>query len=165
MSGRRLVRRPADAGLDIATKWGSGLADTFVKIGVTALLAIVMRLAWKRWREPLMMVVPLVLEASAFITVTYLIARPRPDDRLESSPVNSSFPSGHVAAAAAYSALVDHRVLAHPQMVGSGARGHRVGGDPDRRRDVADVPRHALLQRCRRAARRSASQPSRSVGG
>jgi membrane-associated phospholipid phosphatase len=96
-------RTPA---LDTATEWGSGLADTFVKIGVTALLALAMRFAWKRWREPLMMVVPLVLEAAAFITVTYLVARPRPDDRLESSPVNSSFPSGHVAAAAAYSALV-----------------------------------------------------------
>ncbi len=92
--------------LDTASEWGSGLADTFVKIGVTALMAIAMRLAWKRWREPLMMVVPLVLEAAAFITVTYLIARPRPEDGLESSPVNSSFPSGHVAAAAAYSALV-----------------------------------------------------------
>ena len=97
-------QRTAD--LDIASEWGSGLADTMVKIAVTALLAIGMWLAWKRWREPLMMVVPLVLEASAFITVTYLIARPRPDDQLESSPVNSSFPSGHVAAAAAYSALV-----------------------------------------------------------
>ena len=54
---------PSD--LDIASEWGSGLADTFVKIGVTALLAITMRLAWRRWREPLMMVVPLVLEQAA----------------------------------------------------------------------------------------------------
>ena len=92
--------------LDVTSKWGSGLADTFVKIAVTALVAIAMRLAWKRWREPLMMVVPLVLEAAAFITVTYLVARPRPENGLESSPVDSSFPSGHVAAAAAYSALV-----------------------------------------------------------
>jgi undecaprenyl-diphosphatase len=97
-------RRTPD--LDIASEWGSGLANTMVKIVITALLAIGMKLAWKRWREPLMMVVPLVLEASAFITVTYLIARPRPDNGLESSPVDSSFPSGHVAAAAAYSALV-----------------------------------------------------------
>lgn len=92
--------------LDIATKWGSDLADTFVKNGVTAVIAIAMSVAWKRWREPLMMVVPLVLEAAAFITVTYLVARPRPEDRLESSPVNSRFPSGHVAAATAYGAMV-----------------------------------------------------------
>jgi membrane-associated phospholipid phosphatase len=86
--------------------WGAGLADTLVKIAVTALIAIAMWLAWKRWREPLMMVVPLVLEAAAFITVTHMVGRPRPENGLESSPVNSSFPSGHVAAAAAYSALV-----------------------------------------------------------
>ncbi|MET0663084.1 MAG: phosphatase PAP2 family protein [Ilumatobacteraceae bacterium] len=95
------------ATLDTLSALGSNLADTMVKIAVTAVLAIVMRLVWKRWREPLMMVVPLVLEASVFITVTYLVARPRPDvERLESSPVDSSFPSGHVAAAAAYGALV-----------------------------------------------------------
>jgi membrane-associated phospholipid phosphatase len=95
------------ATLDTLSALGSNLAATMVKVAVTAVLAIIMRLVWKRWREPLMMVVPLVLEASVFITVTYLVARPRPDvERLESSPVDSSFPSGHVAAAAAYGALV-----------------------------------------------------------
>jgi undecaprenyl-diphosphatase len=95
------------AGLDTLSELGSNLAGTMVKVAVTAVLALGMRLLWKRWREPLMMVVPLVLEASVFITVTYLVARPRPDvERLESSPVDSSFPSGHVAAAAAYGALV-----------------------------------------------------------
>lgn len=95
------------ATLDSLSALGSNLAATMVKIAVTAVLAIIMRLVWKRWREPLMMVVPLVLEASVFITVTYLVSRPRPDvERLESSPVDSSFPSGHVAAAAAYGALI-----------------------------------------------------------
>jgi len=93
-------------GLDVTSKWGSNLAETFVKIGLTAVIAIAMRVVWKRWRESLMLAVPLVLEAAAFITVTYLVARPRPADQLESSPVNSSFPSGHVAAAAVYGALV-----------------------------------------------------------
>jgi len=95
------------ATLDTLSALGSNLAATMVKIAVTAVLAIIMRLVWKRWREPLMMVVPLVLEASVFITVTYIVSRPRPDvERLESSPVDSSFPSGHVAAAAAYGALI-----------------------------------------------------------
>ena len=66
------------ATLDTLSALGSNLAATMVKIAVTAVLAIVMRLVWKRWREPLMMVVPLVLEASVFITVTYLVARPDP---------------------------------------------------------------------------------------
>ncbi len=95
------------ATLDTLSALGSNLAATMVKVAVTAILAVIMKLVWKRWREPLMMVVPLVLEASAFITVTYVVARPRPDvERLESSPVDSSFPSGHVAAAAAYGALI-----------------------------------------------------------
>jgi undecaprenyl-diphosphatase len=94
-------------GRDTLSEFGSNLAATMVKVAVTAALAVGMKLVWKRWREPLMMVIPLALEASVFITVTYIVARPRPDvQRLESSPVDSSFPSGHVAAAAAYAALV-----------------------------------------------------------
>ncbi len=93
--------------LDTMSLVGSYLAETVVKIAVTAVLAIGMAVAWKRWREPLLMVLPLILEATAFITITYLVGRSRPDvERLDTSPVDSSFPSGHVAAAAAYGALV-----------------------------------------------------------
>jgi undecaprenyl-diphosphatase len=95
------------ATLDTMSAFGSNLSETLVKIALTAIVAIAMKVAWKRWREPLMMVVPLVLEASVFITVTTLVSRPRPDvKQLDSSPVDSSFPSGHVAAAAVYGALV-----------------------------------------------------------
>ncbi|MEO8693946.1 MAG: phosphatase PAP2 family protein [Acidimicrobiales bacterium] len=88
------------------TVWGSDLADTFIKIGATAILALLLWLLWRRWLEPLMLIVSLTLEASAFITITWIVARPRPDvPRLEGSPVDSSFPSGHTAAAAAYAAL------------------------------------------------------------
>lgn len=86
---------------------GSMMADTVVKIVVTAIIAIAMLVRWRRWLEPSMVVVSLVLEAMAFITVTTIVNRPRPDvPRLDSSPVGSSFPSGHVAAAVAYSAIV-----------------------------------------------------------
>ena len=96
-------RTPA---LDTMSLIGSYLAETIVKIVATAVLAIGMWLAWKRWREPLLMVLPLILEATAFITITFLVGRSRPDvQRLDTSPVGSSFPSGHVAAAAAYGAL------------------------------------------------------------
>ena len=82
------------------------LADTFVKIIVTAVIAGIMLAVWRSWREPLMVAIPLILEASVFITVTWIVGRPRPDvPRLEESPVDSSFPSGHTAAAAAYSAI------------------------------------------------------------
>ncbi|MCY7297990.1 MAG: phosphatase PAP2 family protein, partial [Ilumatobacteraceae bacterium] len=82
------------------------LAETGVKVVVTAIVAIVMLIRWRSWLEPLLVVASLVLEAMSFITITTIVARPRPDLlRLDSSPVDSSFPSGHVAAAAAYSAI------------------------------------------------------------
>jgi undecaprenyl-diphosphatase len=87
---------------------GSMLSDTVVKILVTALVAIVMLIVWKRWLEPLVVCVALILEALTFITVTTLVGRPRPPaaDRLDTSPVGSSYPSGHTGAAVAYSAIV-----------------------------------------------------------
>jgi len=94
------------AWLNRATFIGSELADTVVKISVTALVALIMLAVWKRWLEPLMVSLALVLEASVFITTTWTVGRPRPDvPRLETSPVGSSFPSGHVAAAVVYSAI------------------------------------------------------------
>ena len=94
------------AWLNRATFIGSELADTVVKISVTALVALIMLAVWKRWLEPLMVSLALVLEASVFITTTWTVGRPRPDvPRLETSPVGSSFPSGHVAAAMAYAGI------------------------------------------------------------
>jgi membrane-associated phospholipid phosphatase len=50
--------------------------------------------------------VPLVLEASVLITVTSIVKRPRPHvEQLDGSPLSSSFPSGHVAAAVCYAAV------------------------------------------------------------
>ena len=86
---------------------GSMLSDTMVKIVVTALVAIIMLIVWKRWLEPLVVVVALILEALTFITVTTLVGRPRPGvEHLDTSPVGSSYPSGHTGAAVAYSAIV-----------------------------------------------------------
>lgn len=93
--------------LDTYTLWGSELSGTLIKIIATALLALVLFLIWRSWIEPLLLALSLILEAATFITVTWLVGRPRPDvPRLEGSPVDSSFPSGHAAAAAAYGALV-----------------------------------------------------------
>jgi membrane-associated phospholipid phosphatase len=86
---------------------GSMLSDTVVKIVVTAIVAVVMLIVWKRWLEPLMVVVALILEALCFITITTLVNRPRPAvPHLDTSPVGSSYPSGHTGAAIAYSAIV-----------------------------------------------------------
>ena len=85
---------------------GSMLAETAVKVVVTGVIVAVMLRTWHRWLEPTVVAIALVLEAAAFITITVIVRRPRPDvPRLDGSPVDSSFPSGHVAAAAAYGAL------------------------------------------------------------
>ena len=88
------------------TVWGSYLAETVTKVTVTAVLALVLVMMWRRWFEPVVLVVSLAIEASAFIVVTAVVGRDRPDvARLDASPVGSSFPSGHTAAAAAYIAI------------------------------------------------------------
>jgi membrane-associated phospholipid phosphatase len=93
--------------LNALTAVGSQLSDTMIKIPVTALLCVVVFVAWRRWLEPLTVAVPLIVEATAFITITFIVRRPRPDvPRLEGSPVDSSFPSGHTAAAVVYAAVV-----------------------------------------------------------
>lgn len=93
--------------LDSLSFAGSMLSETIVKVIVTAVVALAMLIAWKRWLEPLVVVVALILEALSFITITALVGRDRPDVlHLDSSPVGSSYPSGHVGAAVAYSAIV-----------------------------------------------------------
>ncbi len=86
--------------------WGSWMGETVTKIAVTAVLAIVLLAVLKRWLEPLLLAVSLTLEAMVFISVTWLVDRPRPNvSHLDTSPVGSSFPSGHTAAAACYAAI------------------------------------------------------------
>jgi membrane-associated phospholipid phosphatase len=92
---------------DDLAHWGALLADTTIKIGVTAVFAMIAFAAWRRWHESVYLAVTLIFEATVFIIVTTIVGRPRPDVvRLEDSPVDSSFPSGHVAAAAVYGAFV-----------------------------------------------------------
>ena len=94
-------------GLNSLSFVGSMLSDTVVKIVVTAIVALAMLIVWKRWLEPSVVVFSLILEALTFITVTTLVKRPRPDvPHLDTSPVGTSYPSGHTAAAVAYSAIV-----------------------------------------------------------
>ena len=96
-------RTPA---LDTASWWGSMLAETAPKIVVTSILAIVFVRVWKRWLEAVVVAVSLILEASVFLAVTLIVGRDRPSvEQLDSSPIGSSFPSGHTAAAVVYATL------------------------------------------------------------
>ena len=54
----------------------------------------------RRWAEASFLTLALVLEITVFLSVTFVVARPRPHvPRLNSTPATSSFPSGHTAAA------------------------------------------------------------------
>jgi membrane-associated phospholipid phosphatase len=80
----------------------STLASTPIIIGVTVLVAVVLRLTLKRWREPLFLAVAVTCQAVVFFFATLVIDRSRPDvAKMDESPPTSSFPSGHTSAAVA----------------------------------------------------------------
>lgn len=86
--------------------WGALLADTPVKIGLSVFLAGAALWRWRRWYEATLIGLPLIFEASAYLSSSLIIGRPRPDvERLLESPVATSFPSGHVAAATVYAVI------------------------------------------------------------
>lgn len=86
--------------------WGSFLADTPVKIGLSVLLAAAALWRWRRWYEATVIGLPLIFEATAYLVSSLIIGRPRPDvERLLESPVDTSFPSGHFAAATVYAVI------------------------------------------------------------
>lgn len=92
---------------DDLAHWGALLSATPTKIVVTAVVAVGAIVVWRRWLEATLVGLSLLLEATAFIVITQLVGRPRPDvPRLLDSPVASSFPSGHVASATVYLAVV-----------------------------------------------------------
>lgn len=73
--------------------------NTLPVIGVAVVVVAV--LVWRhRLREALLIVFGLILEITVFLSVNFVVARPRPHVvRLNSTPTTSSFPSGHTAAA------------------------------------------------------------------
>jgi undecaprenyl-diphosphatase len=85
------------------SKYGTLLGETPTIVGLTVIAAVVLRLVYKRWREPLLLVVCVSAQAIIFLVTTLLIDRNRPQvSRLDDSPPTSSFPSGHTAATTAF---------------------------------------------------------------
>lgn len=100
-----LVQRRTPVG-DELSALGSLLAETGVKVIATAVIAVVVFVVWRSWRDPFLICFSLILEASVFITVTAVVGRPRPGvPAMDEVSVATSFPSGHAAAAAAYCAI------------------------------------------------------------
>lgn len=92
--------------MDDLTRGGTFLGQTLVKVIVTAVAAAGLVLGLRSWRAASFVVLATVLEGAVFLAATTIVGRPRPDvPRLEDVTVNSSFPSGHTGAAAAYAAI------------------------------------------------------------
>ena len=98
---------------DGLTRAGTLMGQTMVKIIVTAVAAVLILWRLRSWRAASFVVLATAFEGAVFLVVTTVVGRPRPDvPRLEAVTVNSSFPSGHTGAAAAYAAIA-LVVLAH----------------------------------------------------
>ena len=71
---RDLAHGRTPTGNDLA-RWGATISETPVKIGVTAVIVLVMLRRWRRWYEPLFVALPLIFEASAFMAITLIVGR------------------------------------------------------------------------------------------
>jgi membrane-associated phospholipid phosphatase len=85
---------------------GSEIAGGYVIPVVIGLVALVMVLQ-RRWRIAAYVVFAVAVESATYRATTLFVERRRPDvERLESLPVDASYPSGHTAASIAlYSGL------------------------------------------------------------
>lgn len=86
--------------------WASFPADTLTKLFASLAIAVLLMVLFKRWHEAVFVVLTLAFEAAAFSITTFFVGRPRPSvEHLLDSPVDTSFPSGHVAAATVWGAV------------------------------------------------------------
>jgi undecaprenyl-diphosphatase len=80
------------------TKVATSAVNTLPVVAVAAVVVGLLALR-RRWREAAFLTIALTLEITVFLSVTFVVDRPRPAVyRLNSTPATSSFPSGHTAA-------------------------------------------------------------------
>lgn len=76
----------------------SRLTNTWPVVAMLATSTIL--LAWhRRWRLLAFFGTAVVIELTGFVTLSYLVARPRPDESVGMLPATNSYPSGHTAMA------------------------------------------------------------------
>ncbi|GAA2213605.1 hypothetical protein GCM10009850_090680 [Nonomuraea monospora] len=92
-----------DPAWNTATDLGSSLSDTPYIVALTAVVAIVFRLWFHRWRESIFLIAAVWSQSLVFLATTEVVGRHRPPVKhLDPAPPTSSFPSGHVSAAVAF---------------------------------------------------------------
>jgi membrane-associated phospholipid phosphatase len=97
----RVLSHHRSSGLTSASSIGSVMAGGVVLPVVVGVCGLVAAL-FKQWRVGVFLVFALALESGAYRLTTWVVPRHRPEvHRLESLPVNASYPSGHTAAAIA----------------------------------------------------------------
>jgi undecaprenyl-diphosphatase len=97
-------RTPA---LNRLTANGEAISDTFVKVALVALCVVVMIALWRRWHDAVFLATAVIVEASIFVTSSFIVGRDRPPvEKLDPPAPSGSFPSGHTAAAVAFYAGV-----------------------------------------------------------
>jgi membrane-associated phospholipid phosphatase len=85
---------------DSVTRAADSFADTIHVIVAIIVLATAFVWAWRRWRESLVLVFGMTLEALVFLTISLTVGRDRPPvEQMDISPPTASFPSGHTGAA------------------------------------------------------------------
>jgi len=88
--------------LNEVTGWTTDLGGTLPIATLAVLVVAGAALAWRRWREPMLVAVAVAGEVVIFLGVTMLVDRARPPVKhLDQAPPTSSFPSGHTAASVA----------------------------------------------------------------
>jgi len=77
-------------------------SDPPVKVGLLAVLALVLPQVFRRWHDWLFLASALLLEVCVYAVSGHVVGRPRPPvERLSEAPTQS-WPSGHVAAAVTF---------------------------------------------------------------
>jgi membrane-associated phospholipid phosphatase len=98
---RNLAAHRRDPWTEI-THLATFLAETITVIAVGLVAFVLLRLGFKRWREPLFLAISVIGEVTIFVSTTLLVDRDRPPVKhLDGAPPTSSFPSGHTAASVA----------------------------------------------------------------
>ncbi len=88
---------------DSLSHYGSMLSDTLVKVALVAVLGAAMIAVWRRWHDGVFLAVAVIVEASIFVVVSFIVDRDRPPVvKLDPPAPSGSFPSGHTAAAVAF---------------------------------------------------------------
>ncbi len=93
---------------------GAALADAYTLTPAILLTCVAFVFMFRRWNETLLLLAAILLEKSVFVTTTFIVGRDRPPvGQLDGAPPTSSYPSGHVAAAAVFYVVVALIVTRH----------------------------------------------------